>query len=193
MFYYGLICFATTYKTVFHFFYLRFVTFTHTKGFNCKASIFRMTEKDFKRHIDNFSDDVLRYLAKNMQDTDEAKDIVQDTFISLWENRAKVDNQKAKSWLFTTAHNKMLNALRYKKIRQETKFEQQIDKNNLENEQMVDYLLKQLPQTMQQCLILKDWQGFSIKEISDILHISEANVKVNIFRAKIKLKALKSE
>ncbi len=152
-----------------------------------------MTEKDFKRHIDNFSDDVLRYLAKNMQDTDEAKDIVQDTFISLWENRAKVDNQKAKSWLFTTAHNKMLNALRYKKIRQETKFEQQIDKNNLENEQMVDYLLKQLPQTMQQCLILKDWQGFSIKEISDILHISEANVKVNIFRAKIKLKALKSE
>lgn len=152
-----------------------------------------MTEKDFKRHIDNFSDDVLRYLAKNMQDTDEAKDIVQDTFISLWENRAKVDNQKAKSWLFTTAHNKMLNALRYKKVRQEAKFEQQIEKNNLENEQMVDYLLKQLPQTMQQCLILKDWQGFSIKEISDILHISEANVKVNIFRAKIKLKSLKSK
>ncbi len=152
-----------------------------------------MTERDFKRHIDNFSDDVLRYLAKNMQDTDEAKDIVQDTFISLWENRAKVDNQKAKSWLFTTAHNKMLNALRYKKVRQEAKFEQQIEKNNLENEQMVDYLLKQLPQTMQQCLILKDWQGFSIKEISDILHISEANVKVNIFRAKIKLKSLKSE
>jgi RNA polymerase sigma-70 factor (ECF subfamily) len=41
--------------------------------------------------------------------------------------------------------------------------------------------------------MLKDWQGFSIKEIAEILDISEDNVKVNIFRAKVKLKELKSQ
>ena len=87
----------------------------------------------------------------------------------------------------------MLKLFRYNKIRQNSFIEENSSESNLENTQLIDQLLKQLPDRMRQCLMLKDWQGFSIKEIAEILDISEENVKVNIFRAKVKLKELKSQ
>ncbi|MEE0895327.1 MAG: RNA polymerase sigma factor [Bacteroidales bacterium] len=152
-----------------------------------------MTDKEYKEQIDLHADDVLRYLAKNIKDGEVAKDILQDTFVSLWENKEKVEPSKIKNWLFTVAHNNMLKLFRYNKIRQNSFIEENSSESNLENTQLIDQLLKQLPDRMRQCLMLKDWQGFSIKEISEILDISEENVKVNIFRAKIKLKELKSQ
>lgn len=152
-----------------------------------------MTDKEYKEQIDLHADDVLRYLAKNIKDGEVAKDILQDTFVSLWENKEKVESSKIKNWLFTVAHNNMLKLFRYNKIRQNSFIEENSSESNLENTQLIDQLLKQLPDRMRQCLMLKDWQGFSIKEISEILDISEENVKVNIFRAKIKLKELKSQ
>ncbi|MEE0977509.1 MAG: RNA polymerase sigma factor [Bacteroidales bacterium] len=152
-----------------------------------------MTDKEYKEQIDLHADDVLRYLAKNIKDGEVAKDILQDTFVSLWENKEKVESSKIKNWLFTVAHNNMLKLFRYNKIRQNSFIEENSSESNLENTQLIDQLLKQLPDRMRQCLMLKDWQGFSIKEIAEILDISEDNVKVNIFRAKVKLKELKSQ
>lgn len=152
-----------------------------------------MTNKEYKEQIDLHADDVLRYLAKNIKDGEVAKDILQDTFVSLWENKEKVEPSKIKNWLFTVAHNNMLKLFRYNKIRQNSFIEENSSESNLENTQLIDQLLKQLPDRMRQCLMLKDWQGFSIKEIAEILDISEENVKVNIFRAKVKLKELKSQ
>ncbi len=170
------------------------------KGFISKSKIqdkYIMTGKDYKRHINNYSDDLLRYLAKNLQDIDEAKDILQDAFIALWENRTKIENAKVKSWLFTVAHNKMLKLIRHNKVRQnvlDNGFIQQENertiKQDIENVQQIDYLLSKLNPTQRQCLTLKEWNGFSIKEIAQIINISEQNVKVNIFRAKIKLKEI---
>lgn len=152
-----------------------------------------MTDKEYKEQIDLHADDVLRYLAKNIKDGEVAKDILQDTFVSLWENKEKVEPSKIKNWLFTVAHNNMLKLFRYNKIRQNSFIEENSSESNLENTQLIDQLLKQLPDRMRQCLMLKDWQGFSIKEIAGILDISEENVKINIFRAKVKLKELKSQ
>ena len=42
-------------------------------------------------------------------------------------------------------------------------------------------------------VLLKDFEEFSIREISDILKISESNAKVRIHRARIKLKSLLHE
>lgn len=170
------------------------------KGFIIRSKLqnkYIMTGKDYKQYINNYSDDLLRYLAKNLQDIDEAKDILQDTFIALWENRTRIENNKVKSWLFTVAHNKMLKLIRHNKIKQnvfDSEFVRQENettiKQSIENMQQIDYLLSKLNQTQRQCLTLKEWNGFSIKEISQIVNISEQNVKINIFRAKIKLKEI---
>ena len=154
-----------------------------------------MTENDYKQYINMYSNGVLRYLAKNLQDIDDAKDILQDTFIALWDNKDKIQNGKAKNWLFTTAHNRMLKLIRYRKVRQNTvnidqeaALVQSSEKHRYDSLQQIDVLLQNLSETMKQCLMLKEWSGFSIKEIASIMQICEEYVKINIFRAKIKLR-----
>ena len=87
----------------------------------------------------------------------------------------------------------MLKAIRHNKVVQTATFECRYEQQNLENSQLIDYLLQSLGEKMRQCLILKDWQGFSIKEIAQIMQMSEENVKINLFRARIKLKELKAK
>jgi RNA polymerase sigma-70 factor (ECF subfamily) len=82
----------------------------------------------------------------------------------------------------------MLKHIRYNKVRVNTLETPTTTELNTDNEQFLDYLLKQLNEKMRQCLMLKEWQGFSVKEIAEILNLSESDVKVNIFRAKLKLK-----
>ena len=152
-----------------------------------------MNEKDFKRLIELHSDDLFRYLAKSLGDTELAKDLLQECFLSLWNHKEAVDGNKVKSYLFATAHNSMLKAIRHNKVVQTATFEGRYEQQNLENSQLIDYLLQSLGEKMRQCLILKDWQGFSIKEIAQIMQMSEENVKINLFRARIKLKELKAK
>lgn len=152
-----------------------------------------MNEKEFQLHIELHSDSLFRYLVKNLGDYDTAKDILQDTFVSLWKHGREIEEAKVKNWLFATAHNNMLKSIRYKRVRQNAVFTAEPTTDKLENKQLIDYLTSRLSEKMKQCLMLKDWQGFSIREIAEIMQMSEENVKINIFRARVKLKELKSK
>lgn len=149
-----------------------------------------MSEKEYKKIIELYSDGVFAYLVKNLQDRDSSKDILQDTFLSLWNNKEKIEKDKVKNWLFVTAHNNMLKNFRYNKVRENDIQSDTPIYSNSDNRQLLDYLLEQLSEKMRQCLMLKEWQGFSVKEIAEILQLSESDVKVNIFRAKLKLKEI---
>ncbi len=149
-----------------------------------------MTRKEFEVCVNNLSDDLLRYFVKNTCSKQQANDLVQETFIALWNNIQKVENNKAKGWLFTVAHNKLMTFFRDEQLHRVEILTSFTTDNNLDNEQFVDYLLQSLDTRARQCLILKDWEGFSIKEIAQILQISETNVKQIIFRAKIKIKQI---
>lgn len=160
------------------------------RDYNSKRKLSLMTEKEYKDIIERYSDEVYRYLAKNLQDIDKAKDIVQDSFLALWNNRDKVEKDKVKYWLFTTAHNNLLKQIRYDKVRENQIQNETSTSLNSDNKQLLDYLLNQLNDKMRQCLMLKEWQGFSVKEIAEIMQISENDVKINIFRAKVKLREI---
>ena len=55
----------------------------------------------------------LYYFALNLvNDEDTAKDIVGDVFMSVWNNRRKIDKNKLKSYLYTSTKNKCLNEIR---------------------------------------------------------------------------------
>lgn len=148
-----------------------------------------MTEKEYNDSVDRYSDGVFAYLVKNMQDEDSAKDVLQDTFLSLWKNRAKVETEKVKSFLFTVAHNFMINTFNYNKIRQRhIETEKTTEDRDFENKDMITQLTNILSPIMKECLILRDIEGFAYKEIAQMLKITEENVKVNIFRARVKMK-----
>ncbi|HMK06252.1 MAG TPA: sigma-70 family RNA polymerase sigma factor [Flavobacterium sp.] len=60
---------------------------------------------------------VLRnYLYYKFGNTDQAADVTQESFIKLWENCAKVQPEKAKSFLYTVANNASLNHVIHQKV-----------------------------------------------------------------------------
>lgn len=148
-----------------------------------------MTEKEYNVCVEEYSDRVFAYLVKNMQDSDSAKDVLQDSFVSLWNNREKVEKEKSKSFLFTVAHNLMINTFNYNKLRQQPIIlEELMENRDFENKDFINYLTNLLTPIMKECLLLRDLEGFAYREIAQMMNITEENVKVNIFRARVKMR-----
>ncbi|MDY6382177.1 MAG: RNA polymerase sigma factor [Synergistales bacterium] len=148
-----------------------------------------MTEKEYNVCVEEYSDRVFAYLVKNMQDSDSAKDVLQDSFVSLWNNRQKVEKEKSKSFLFTVAHNLMMNTFNYNKLRQQPIIlEELMENRDFENKDFINYLTNLLTPIMKECLLLRDLEGFAYREIAQMMNITEENVKVNIFRARVKMR-----
>lgn len=128
-----------------------------------------------------------------MRDIEPARDIVQDCFEKLWINRKSVDKEKAKSWLFTCANHLMLNQVKRNKVKQ-----QHLDSlflnheagpvQQLEAQQLVQLLVQDLPPLQKSILLLRDLEGYSYQEIGAQLGLSEAQIKVYLFRARVKIK-----
>lgn len=148
-----------------------------------------MTEKEYNLCIDNFTDSAFRFLVKNIKDSDTAKDILQDTFTKLWEKREDVEYVKAKSYIFTSAYHTMINNIKYNSLKFNIPQAQTITSNSYNDiSEVLNEALEQLPQIQKASILLRDYEGYSYNEIGDILNLSQEQVKINIFRARVKLK-----
>ena len=74
-----------------------------------------MTTEEYNKCVDVYSDGVYRFVLHNIRDEDKAKDIVQDSFIKMWEKASDINFLKARSYLFTTAYHKMIDTIRREK------------------------------------------------------------------------------
>ena len=151
-----------------------------------------MNVKEYNQSVDWYSDHVFRFILKNIKDQERARDIVQDSYEKLWRNAENVNFVKVKSYLFTTAYHTMIDVLRKDKrqtymedyqIPEDTHHEQYSDLAEILNE-----AVKQLPEIQRSVILLRDYEGYSYKEIGDITTLSEAQVKVYIYRARVFLK-----
>jgi len=71
-----------------------------------------MTDIAYNNAVDQYADGVYRFIVKNIQHEEDARDIVQTAFEKLWINRATVDPLKIKSYLFTIAYHQMIDHIR---------------------------------------------------------------------------------
>lgn len=148
-----------------------------------------MTEKEYNLCIDNYSDSAFRFLVKNIKDSDTAKDILQDTFTKLWEKKEDVEFVKAKSYIFTSAYHTMINNIKYNSLKFNIPQTQTITSNSYNDiNEVLNEALELLPQIQKASILLRDYEGYSYNEIGDILNLSLEQVKINIFRARVKLK-----
>lgn len=151
-----------------------------------------MTEQEYNTAVKTLSHRLFGYVLKSLRDTEDSNDIVQDAFMKLWENRKKVDADKAKSWLFTTAHNALINFV--KKSARTSSMEGlnidrgKEDKNEFELKEIIDAALSKLPLKHKEILLLRDYEGYNYKEIGEMLDLNESQVKVYLFRARQKVK-----
>tara|TARA_B100000497_G_C7630378_1_gene378888 strand:- start:246 stop:734 length:489 start_codon:yes stop_codon:yes gene_type:complete len=139
------------------------------------------------------SNNLYGYAIRFLRNEEDAKDIVQDVFEKLWLNKKKVEFGKAKSWMFTTAHNAMINfATRKGRIKlsdEMGKYDSSSTKvSAFESNQVVDRAVAILPPVQKSVILLRDLQGYSYKDIGEILELNDSQVKVYLFRARKKIK-----
>lgn len=151
-----------------------------------------MTVKEYNSAVDEFADSVYRFIRGSLKDDHRASDIVQDSFEKLWRHVAEIDYVVAKSWLFSTAYHNMIDIIRREKrmVALEDSHENEMlyesDFNNLN--EILHQALERLPEQQKSSVLLRDYEGYSYKEIGEITGLSEAQVKINIYRGRLALK-----
>ena len=63
-----------------------------------------MTSKEYNRLVDNESDSLFRFALRVLADATAAEDVVQESFMRLWERIDTVESGKGKTYLFTTGY-----------------------------------------------------------------------------------------
>jgi len=145
----------------------------------------------YNRCVDAYSDRLFRFIVKSEGDAERAKDIVQDAYLKLWQSHESLEESKAKSWLFTTGYRIMVDGIR--RAKKMTRMDEEIHERG-HNEQWSDVqellhaALAELPEIQRQVILLRDYEGYSYDEISEITELTASQVKVYIFRGRKKLK-----
>jgi len=151
-----------------------------------------MTEKEYNQCVNQYADNVYRFIVKNLRHEEDARDIVQTAFEKLWRNREAVENEKSKSYLFTVAYNQMIDHIRkVKRIQLKDEFSENSRTQNPVNGNLKKTLmeaLNRLNETQKSLVILKDYEGYSYEEIGEIMGLNESQVKVYLHRARLTLR-----
>jgi len=152
-----------------------------------------LNRKEYNITVKDHSGKLYGYCLKYLRNQADANDIVQDSFEKLWKNRKKVEFIKSKSWLFTTAHNTLLNFITKKnRITYVPEMSSNETSNNhaddFETREMVNGCLATLPPVQKSILLLRDLEGYNYIEIGEILDLTESQIKVYLFRARNKVK-----
>jgi len=154
-----------------------------------------------KEHYENVfnahSESIRNYIYYKCGDLQQAEDIVQDAFVKLWNNCAKVIFEKAKSYLFTIANNAFLNEVAHKKvIANHQKLNLKISTNETpqflmeEKEFMVKLknAIESLPEKQREVFLMSRIDKKKYSEISDIIGISVKAVEKRMSQALVVLR-----
>ncbi|MFT3904063.1 MAG: RNA polymerase sigma factor [Niabella sp.] len=152
-----------------------------------------MTEIEYNKCVNDYADNVYRFVLKNLRHEADAQDVVQTAFETLWEQRAKVVTDNVKSLLFTIAYRKMIDFIRSRKRTVYHEEMSAFDKADIPKgnhlRSVLTTALNTLDDTKRSLVLLKDYEGYSYEEISEITGLNASQVKVYLHRARLQLRA----
>ena len=157
---------------------------------------------------------LFQYLLRSLLNEEDAADLSQETFVKVYQNRAKFDpDQKFTTWLYAIASNLVRDRYRWRSRHPQVSFDVENEetqtslKDNLRTEgpgpdeqmqteeraAMVRKALAALPEELRQPLILAVYQGLPQAQIAEILACSVKAVETRIYRARQQLRGTLTE
>ncbi len=128
-----------------------------------------MTVEEYNKSIDLYSDNVYRFILKNIKNKHEAEDIVQDT-----------------------AYHTMIDKIRKSKRNSITDDFESFNITHTESYSDLNAILHEalnrLPEIQRSVILLRDYEGYAYNEIAEITGLNESQVKVYIYRGRLALK-----
>lgn len=158
-----------------------------------------MQEISFRDDILPLKDKLFRLALRITFDRVEAEDVVQDTMIRVWNKREEwTQFGSIEAYCLTVAKNLAIDRSQ-KKEAQNVELTPEMEEESeisgpydqlVNNERMsiIHRLINELPEKQRLIMQLRDIEGESYKEIAKILNLTEEQVKVNLFRARQKVK-----
>jgi RNA polymerase sigma-70 factor (family 1) len=154
-------------------------------------TMFSKTDRDaqelFLAFFSSYYGILCSFAYKYIAERDEAEDIAQESFIALWQNRHKMQNEdQAKAFLFLTVKNKCINVLKHFRVREKyLKETEEEDPGYFFEEQMVfaeviaelKRTISELPPKRQKIVVLS-LDGLHNDEIATQMKISVNTVKL---------------
>ena len=151
-----------------------------------------MTQKEYNKAVEEFADNIYRFVLKHIKNKILADDVVQETFAKVWEKHETVDAEKVKSYLFTTAYHCMVDVIkkesRSSSIDGYDKAAANNDAIQFDIKDILNKALDTLPEIQKTVIVLRDYEGYAYDEIAEITGLNESQVKVYIFRGRQTLK-----
>lgn len=151
----------------------------------------------FSSAFNKYSKELHNFLYYKFGERLNPKDKVQEAFIKLWQNCAKVTPNKAKSYLYTVANNLMLNEAAHQKVvlnYQKLPTKDSTNENPeflLEEQQYLEKLqkaLSKLSEAQRVAFMMNRIEGKKHREIAELLGISTKAVEKRIYGALSKLR-----
>ncbi len=156
-------------------------------------------DKKFKNTIIPLADKLFRLALSITGNKQDAEDVVQDAMLNVWQKRNEWDKiSNLEGYCIRSARNIALDKISLKDNQLASMpekldlhgFDPEKSFEDIERLEMIQSLTKSLPEKQRTIFLLRDLEGLSYKEISGIMNIPEDQVKVNLFRARQKIKEL---
>nr|WP_299070534.1 sigma-70 family RNA polymerase sigma factor [uncultured Allomuricauda sp.] len=155
-------------------------------------------EQVFSSIFKSNSKTIFNYIYYKFGNEEKAHDAVQEAFVKLWENCAKVMPEKAKSYLYTVANNLYLNVLKAEKVRlkyadsslEHTNESPEFLMEEKEYKQKLDKALEGLPENQRTTFLLNRIDG---KKYAEIAEMEGVSVKAIEKRMHLALKTLREQ
>jgi len=142
---------------------------------------------------------IYNYIFYKFGNEERAHDAVQEAFVKLWENCAKVPPGKAKSYVYTVANNLYLNVIKADKVRLKYAEKPTSSKDTVSPEyvleekqfrEKLDRALDALPENQRTTFLLNRVDGMKYQEIADMEGVS---IKAIEKRMHLALKSLREK
>lgn len=142
------------------------------------------------------------HAVSKLQDPEEAKDVVQELFVNLWDKRKRIQlEHNLAAYLFRALRNKILNIYAHRKIESnhlnslqifldQKPFPADYATRQKQLNQLIEQEIENLPKKMKEIFFLSRKDQLSNKEIAQQLNLSEKTVKNQVNNA---LKQLRSK
>lgn len=152
-----------------------------------------MTVKEYNDGVKLWTDDVYRFAARCSGNNTLAEDAVQEAYASLWMRLENVPADKGKPFLLTVVHNLLMSHHRHERVRQQAAHllqeeETIVPDEHFDLQEALYKAMQTLPQVQRSAIMLKDVEGYSCREIADMLSLSEKQVTVYLFRGRVAMK-----
>lgn len=148
----------------------------------------------FLETLANLRPSLHRYCARMTGSVMDGEDVVQEALFEAYRKLDKFDDSRPiKPWLFRIAHNRCIDFLRSRGVRDEAEVAAAVPESTEPSEPIlgtgkaVEHLVLTLPPKERACVLLKDVFDYSLEEIAELVDSTVGGVKAALNRARRKL------